>query len=74
MIGLSPPARYSVILMLCTRGSSAACSMNASVLLVKLSYGWCTKIARSRITDTSGRSVSSARAMRPAVTAATAGP
>ena len=51
MIGLSPPARYSVILMLCTRGSSAACSMNASVLLVKLSYGWWTKIARSRITE-----------------------
>ena len=38
-IGLSPPARYSVILMLCTRGSSAAWAMNDSMLLAKLSYG-----------------------------------
>ena len=58
MIGLSPPARYSVILIDCTRGSAAACSMNASIDVVKLSYGWWTMIARSRITDTIGRSLS----------------
>ena len=67
MIGLSPPARYSVILIDCTRGSAAACSMNASVDVAKLSYGWCTMIARSRITETIGRSASRPTEIRPGV-------
>ena len=42
--------------------------MNASTLLAKLSYGWWTSSARSRMTEKIGRSPSSAAAMRPAVT------
>ena len=67
-IGLSPPARYSVILIDCTRGSSAASEMNCSTLLAKLSYGWWTISARSRTTEKKLRPVSSALATRPAVT------
>jgi hypothetical protein len=36
-MGLSPPARYRVILIDCTLGSSAAWAMKLSVLLAKLS-------------------------------------
>ena len=68
MTALSPPARYSVILIDCTLGSSAACEMNASTLVPKLSYGWCTISARWRMTSKIGRSVSFAAAIRPAVT------
>jgi hypothetical protein len=39
MIALSPPARYSVILIDWTLTSSAAWEMNASTLVAKLSYG-----------------------------------
>ena len=36
--------------------------MNCSTLLVKLSYGWWTSSARSRMTEKIGRSASSAAA------------
>ena len=60
-MGLSPPARYSVILMRLHLGSSAAWAMKLSTLLAKLSYGWCTSSARSRMTEKMLRSASSAR-------------
>ncbi len=68
MIALSPPARYSVILIDWTFGSAAACEMNASTLVAKLSYGWWTITARWRITSKIGRSVSSAARILPEVT------
>ena len=50
-IGLSPDVRYSVILIASTAGSIDACRMNSSTDVANESYGWCTRMSPSRMTE-----------------------
>uniref|UniRef100_A0A6J7P9C3 Unannotated protein n=1 Tax=freshwater metagenome TaxID=449393 RepID=A0A6J7P9C3_9ZZZZ len=47
-MSLSSDIRYSVILIDCTLGSSAAAATKDSTVLPNDSYGWCTNTSRSR--------------------------
>ena len=48
-MGESPDVRYRVCLMASTCGSAAACCRNACTEVENESYGWCSRMSRSRI-------------------------